>query len=543
MTKLDENSSFSSEFTEEDELFEYINKLEIENIKIFLNKNELPIPIWDYKCKENQNSSVLNISAYRKSFEISKLLIDYCKEKKPDKLKEFINASNDQGIAPLHYASFRGEVKIIDLLLENGAKLTIKTQRQLNVIHYCAQGNRPNALMYFYLKLRDNSDIRNKYKLIKEKDGGGSSPLHWAVYSLAEDFLLYLINLDIFDSEKEKIEFINDLDNQGYSPLHLSVSSKSSRLTVKLLQNGANPLKEDQKGKTPLQLAIEKNQDDIIQILSNVQSCQLCNFKAPVKQLKKSSKNVICIFVFQFIAIIILFGSVLPIFYNFYENMFGKISIYCSISLLSVFFIIYLLLLIINPGLKEKNNLDDLRGLIKEDIDLTKYCYKCFIEKTKTSKHCIICDSCYDRFDHHCYWINKCVAKNNYILFLMFLFETALYLLTILVITVLSLTEFIKNKFEVKRITICNIIYCGKYDDIYDKLFDNNNVKKIIHLILNIALILIILLFLIPEMLLLILHIYVCCSNYREENKNKKTLSNNASLLNEDDTSLLVSNE
>ena len=45
-----------------------------------LSKKKLPI--WDYKSKENKNSSALNISVYKKSFIITKLLIDYCIELK-----------------------------------------------------------------------------------------------------------------------------------------------------------------------------------------------------------------------------------------------------------------------------------------------------------------------------------------------------------------------------------------------------------------------------------------------------------------------------
>ena len=200
--KQNEPSENLSIYTEEEEFFDYIHNLEVDRIKEMLNKN--PLPIWDYKSKENQNSTVLNISVYKKSLEITQILINYCKDNNPEQLKEFINTSNDQGVTPLHYASFRGEVPIIKLLVENGADITKITNRQLNVIHYSAQGNKPNVLIYFYLLLKENKDMENKYNMILEKDSGGSTCLHWAVYSLAEDYLLFLLNLDIFDSVFEK---------------------------------------------------------------------------------------------------------------------------------------------------------------------------------------------------------------------------------------------------------------------------------------------------------------------------------------------------
>ena len=120
----------------------------------------------------------------------------------------------------------------------------------LNVIHYCAQGNKPNSLMFFYFLWRKQTNIfENKYELITAKDNGGSTPLHWAVYSLAEDFLLYLINLDIFKSNDEKLNFINQKDNQSNTPLHKYITSKSNRITLKLLQREADPLFYDKKGR------------------------------------------------------------------------------------------------------------------------------------------------------------------------------------------------------------------------------------------------------------------------------------------------------
>ena len=546
MSKTNERNdtvSLSSEYNEEDELFDYINLLDIKKIQTMLSKDTKDIDtlkIWEYRSKENQNSTVLNISVYKKSLEITKLLIEYCKEKKPEKVKEFINASNDQGIVPLHYASFRGDIPIIKLLIENGADITKTTNRQLNVIHYCAQGNRPNALMFFYLKLKKDLNTKNKYSLITAKDGGGSTPLHWSVYSLAEDLLLYLINLDIFNSNEERNNFINELDNQGLSPLHLTVSCKTSRIAIKLLQNGADPSKVDKNNQTPLQLAINKKEDELIQIFKNVQSCQFFNFKAPVKQIKKSPKNIICVFIFQIIAIIILLGSILPIFLYYYDNLFGRIFCYCYILLLLLFFVVYIILLSIDPGLEPKKDLEYLEELINKNADLTRYCYKCFIKKTSTSKHCIICNRCYDNFDHHCFWINKCVAKKNYRLFIFFLFETAFYLMSILAITILSLIEMIKN--ELKITDLCNTLFKSKFvDNICQFLFKKHFI--IIHLIFNISLILLILVFLIPEFLLLILHINVLCTNYKEEKNNKTTESfSTNSILNEDDSSLLPSN-
>ena len=268
------NSSFAQE---EEEFFEHIDNEDNVKINEFLSKNK---EIWKYKNKDNDDSNVLHISVYKKLFEITKLLINYCKEKNQEGLNDFVNAKNKIGTTPLHFAAFKGDVKIIKLLIENGADIFIKTKRELNIFHYSAQGNRPTSLMYFYLKYYFFAKPKDQkiIDLIKAKDSGGSTPLHWAAYSNAEDILLYLINLKIFPNEEERLNFINQTDKQGFTALHLSVSSKSIRIVMKLLQSGANSEITDKKGNTPLQLATNKNLKDIADVIKNNQSCELCNF-------------------------------------------------------------------------------------------------------------------------------------------------------------------------------------------------------------------------------------------------------------------------
>ena len=390
--------------------------------------------------------------------------------------------------------------------------------------------------MYFYLKTEDRNCIK---ELIKGKDDDGSTPLHWAAYSKAEDVLMYLINLNIFKDENEKQKFIDKQDNQGYTPLHLSVSSNSRRIVMKLLQSGANAEIIDKKNRTPLDLANSKGYREIVEILNNHKKCQICNFKAPVKQIKKSIKNIIVVFFFQAIALVILYFSVIPI--ALYSNIGGEnyyFNIYCFfifVGLLLFFFLIYITLLIMNPGEMTKNNEDTLKYLIekeyeedkegekeidknkkdkkeKDDLDLAKYCYKCFIEKTKDSKHCIVCEKCYEDFDHHCYWINKCVAKKNYYFFILFLFITFIYLTSLLILCIKGIINYYKNENN----------YCFNLFS-----FEINANKKIFssifgdyfHLILIILLLLINATFLLPETLLLFLHLNVCFNNLKAKKK------------------------
>ena len=492
MKPTQSGSSFSS-VSEDESFFYYINEEKEDEINRFLSDNSKTLKIWTYVNSENQNSTVLHLSVYKKNLTIIDQIINYCKKKLNDekeKLEDFINKKNEQGVTALHYASFRGNIQIIKLLVENGAKIDITTNRGLNVIHYAAQGNRSSSLMYFFNNHKNKLDF-------KVADNGGSTSLHWASYSSSVEVLLYILNLKIFDDEKDKENFINTRDKQGFTALHLAVLSKSMKVILKLLQNGADPKIKDNKNQTAYELAKSKNANDIAQKLLDSEGCQLCAFKAPVKKIKKNSCNIYLVSISQIFSLGILIFSVFPrfnndlIFYLFFGFYF---------AFLIIFFILYIILINKNPGEIQGISMKELEKINDEGGNLNNYCPKCLVKKTENSEHCIICNKCYEDFDHHCYWINNCVAKRNYPIFIAFLFIAWFMLIIILASGIFGLIYGFKYKFGIKEKNFLNFIFYEQY---------------MTHLVLNICLIVLNLFFLIPESMLVVLHMYVICYNKR----------------------------
>jgi ankyrin repeat protein len=117
----------------------------------------------------------------------------------------FINLQNNDGLTAIHYAAFRGNIRVLEYLIKNGGNPFIKDNDGHNVIHIAAQGDKVNVIHYF---------IKNFNFDVNDRDNKESSALHWSAYLNKEIALTYLVawgaNVDAQDAEKN-------------TPLHLAV--------------------------------------------------------------------------------------------------------------------------------------------------------------------------------------------------------------------------------------------------------------------------------------------------------------------------------
>ena len=86
---------------------------------------------------------------------------------------------------------------------------------------------------------------------------------------------------------------------------------------------------------------------------------------------------------------------------------------------------------------KQKDNTKELYELYNENNNTDiKLCVKCHKYMDINTKHCISCDICIKDWDHHCFWLNTCISKNNYKYFTFFLIDIILCLLLNMTINV-----------------------------------------------------------------------------------------------------------
>ncbi|XP_016433032.1 putative protein S-acyltransferase 6 [Nicotiana tabacum] len=94
---------------------------------------------------------------------------------------------------------------------------------------------------------------------------------------------------------------------------------------------------------------------------------------------------------------------------------------------------------VIDPGIIPRNNeslstestrngrIRSKRVIINEVALKLKYCRICNIYRPPRSCHCVICDNCVERFDHHCPWIGQCIGLRNYRLYVLLLVLATAY--------------------------------------------------------------------------------------------------------------------
>ena len=217
--------------TEFDKIFDFISSNNIEEVSKFILNSENKV----WEIKKSENLTVLHNACAVDKTDIIITIIEKTKirlglnsdnnltsENKAENekiFKDFINAKTDgDNQTALHYASFRGNIKIIKLLIANHAEINALTTTGYNMIHKAAMGNKPSAIIFF----------NKKYNMsLEDTDENQMNALHLATRNCMENSVIYLLSLGLNPNLKDK---------DGNTALHYAVKKSQNRIIKKLLQ-------------------------------------------------------------------------------------------------------------------------------------------------------------------------------------------------------------------------------------------------------------------------------------------------------------------
>ena len=297
---------------------------------------------------------------------------------------------------------------------DNSLIYKILKNRNNNIIHLVIKQNNIPMLLYLYDKLKDYFPSTN---ILDIQNKEGMTSLHLSCYysfkNMSDTLLLLGCNINIKDPK-------------GYTPLHYAVKVENYRLCKKLIVFGANKNLTDNENNTPGDLAMKTSNFSLKKLFNK-------NILTEIDSIINKRRD-------NLLFILLLMFSLFKYYFFFKSFNINKIMNY--IYIVSFIVDIICIILTLYPRLcPNKLSINKKRSIIVynfEDIfeqnnyDLDKIellCPICKIIKLKQSKimHCIICNKCIDNWDHHCFWLNICINKNNYNLFrffMIFLFLT-----------------------------------------------------------------------------------------------------------------------
>jgi len=154
--------------------------------------------------------------------------------------------------------------------------------------------------------------------------------------------------------------------------------------------------------------------------------------------------NAICTIILTFMPGIFYFHCVLP------RAELGVCFISVSQKVLSYLMMVsFPLASFTNPGIIPRN--DKMPSEVQEHKNLQglpnprylringrtvkqKFCHTCLIFRPPRSKHCLYCDNCVLRFDHHCTWLGNCVGLHNYKYFVCLIYCATIFLFECIIV-------------------------------------------------------------------------------------------------------------
>ncbi|RWS03352.1 ankyrin repeat-containing protein-like protein, partial [Dinothrombium tinctorium] len=245
--------------------------------------------------QDDEGYTVLHLAVINGNKIFTKFL---CQKLTDEKEKEqFLNCGDNEGHTAFHWATVCNEIACIDILHEEGASPAVPDIHGAHPLHYASQmcgfssetGKSSKIGLELLRKLLTFPGV-----IVDCKDNDGRTPLLWAASSGSSEAILVLLKAraDVSEQDKDGLTAlhcaasrgyvdcvetlltlceaeIDQMDKNGCSALFYATTLGHADCTHVLLKYGAEPNRQDCKGRTAAHCGAAKGQLETLKILAH----------------------------------------------------------------------------------------------------------------------------------------------------------------------------------------------------------------------------------------------------------------------------------
>ena len=364
---------------------------------------------WDLviSARDNEGHSILHWAAL---FDSADFVKASCK--KVPEVSAWVNHRSNNGQTAVMWCCIKGNIRTLKVLYKDfEAKINLFDSLKADAVILATQHHQHNTLL---LLQRWGGRLS-----LASTDVSGCTAAHWAAYK-GDVMMLRLLayfNVDM-----------NAIDGQGMTPLHRAVGEGQNECALFLVEKcGADVNFMNSKDECAMDIAKRLDNKMLLFALSEATAKKDYGISTSSETPLGSHWGLPIVFVMCMSITILTYLSYLVKSGSFVANVVFGIFVILSISL-------YVNLLFSDPGFVPKRKpgqsaVEELQEKLEEessdggmilykekDLGMNKICFTCWEHKEleRRMKHCSVCDRCVDAFDHHCGWINNCVAEKNH---------------------------------------------------------------------------------------------------------------------------------
>ena len=360
-----------------------------------------------------------------------------------------INAKSANGQTAFMWACLKGHIESMRVLFHDfSADIWSTDSLRADGGILAVQHHQHNAMLLLWRWRKDTGSSRDCV------DSMGCSAVHWAAYK-GDIQALRILNYMGAD--------MNGVDNSGMTPLHRATGEGWNDCALFLVsQCGSDAnLKNFKNDESPIDIARRLENKGLLISLALAMDRQVADRRGAGNGWDNLGSDPDIQFKWALPAIFIVCISCVAISFltDFTVSEIPRTNwaSLCFIVCVAGSILLFSFLVTGDPGVVPKrvhgeSALEDLAEAVdggeqtrsaNQSQDLSRICFTCWEWKGLRTKHCSVCDVCVDGFDHHCGWLNTCVAEKNhreFILMILFVFIGSLFYLGI------SLTVFFTSE-------------------------------------------------------------------------------------------------